>query len=81
MAEGKQGADYGRARTEGLTMLPTSQQDNQKATLTPEQRADLETLLRNQIACVRATCRLLGRPAPLISRDDTRHERMSLPKP
>jgi IS30 family transposase len=58
------------------------QQNNQpRATLTAEQRADLEALLRNQIACVRATCRLLGRPAPLISRDDQRHERVSLPNP
>lgn len=52
-----------------------------KPTLTAEQRADLETLLRHQIACVRATCRLLGRPAPLISRDEQRHERLSLPNP
>lgn len=57
------------------------QQDTQpKATLTPEQRADLEALLRNQIACVRATCRLLGRPAPLTNHQDRRHERLSSDK-
>lgn len=43
--------------------------------LSPEQRRHLEELLRAQIASIRAICKLLNRPSPIISREDQRHER------
>jgi hypothetical protein len=46
-----------------------------KPQLAPEQRQQLETLLRHQIAAVKATCAILGRPAPILSREERREQR------
>lgn len=40
--------------------------------LTPEQRQELEALYRQTISAVRSLARLLGKPCPIVSKQDRR---------